>query len=173
MKALFHRLHSYMRTPPLLDQVLASWRLNNTVNLLLIQAISAKGLAAVAPDTRGRSVAKQFIHLHQSRCAWLKYNRAPELVKVPLFSQRSNPSKTELKAAFRASGEAIGKFLYRLLTQNKRIKLFQGQPVLWMSYQIAHESHHRGTIILTLKLNGIRLPAKIATDALWYTWYRG
>jgi hypothetical protein len=43
---------------PVLDQVLDSWRLNNAINLLLIDAIPVRGFTAVPLASRGRTVAQ-------------------------------------------------------------------------------------------------------------------
>jgi hypothetical protein len=38
---------------------------------------------------------------------------------------------------------------------------------------IAHESHHRGSIMLALKQNRIRMSDKVKITGVWYSWYAG
>ena len=154
----------------LIQQLLATWRVNNRIDLQLIAAIPAKGFAAVPLASRGRTVARQFVHLHKVRVGWMKYNGA-NVRGIPTFAPKAEPGKRELARAFRASGKAVEQYLKERLNSGRRIKYFKGQPVRWLAYMIAHESHHRGSIMLALKQNGLKMPEKIALSAVWYNWY--
>jgi len=162
-----------MPADPVLEQVLDSWRVNNAINLLLIDAIPARGFAAVPMASRGRTVAQQLAHMHRVRVAWLRFEGAPEARKLASFRRGTSPSRGELKAAFRASGKAFTDFLERTLVSGQRIKMFKGRAVRCMVYLVSHDGHHRGQIALALHQAGMRLPDKIAIKALWYSWYYG
>jgi uncharacterized damage-inducible protein DinB len=156
----------------LLEQLLLSWRLNNKVNLLLLRAIPKKGFAAVPLASRGRNVARQFAHLHKVRWAWMRYN-GENVRGIPVFRKGTQPTQAQLLKAFRISGKAVEKYVRERLVEGRKIKYFKGQPVRWLVYMIAHESHHRGSILLALKQNGMRMPEKVALTSVWLTWYWG
>jgi uncharacterized damage-inducible protein DinB len=172
MKARARQKAGVATAEGLLEQLLISWRLNNKVNLLLLRAIPQKGFAAVPLASRGRTVAAQFAHLHKVRWAWMRYN-GENVRGIPVFRKGAQPSRAQLLKAFRASGKAVEKYVGSRLRGGERIKYFKGQPVRWLVYMIAHESHHRGSILLALKQNGMRMPDKVALTAVWLTWYWG
>ncbi len=157
----------------LLAQILQAWRVNNSINLKLIREIPKKGFEAIPLASRGRTVARQLMHMHKVHVGWLRYNGVKLPARAQPFTRDDSPSRAQLLAAFRASGKAVEKYLRERLESDAKIKFFQGKPVRWMCYVIAHDSHHRGQIALALKQNQMRLPEKVALRDLWYSWYGG
>ena len=157
----------------LLAQILQAWQVNHSINIKLIRAIPSKGFGAIPLASRGRTVAKQLLHMHKVHVGWLRYNGAKLPAGVRPFKRDESPNRAKLAAAFRASGKAVGEFLREKLETGGRVNFFQGKPVRWMCYQIAHDSHHRGQIALALKQNGMKLPEKVAIRDIWYSWYGG
>src|SRR5207245_9864065 len=60
----------------LFRSALEAWRVNNAINLNLVNAIPKKGFDAVPLASRGRTVAKQLAHMQKVHSGWLKYNGA-------------------------------------------------------------------------------------------------
>lgn len=143
----------------LLEQLLLAWRLNNKTNLILLRAIPQKGFAAVPLASRGRTVASQFAHMHKVRWAWMRFN-GENVRGIPVFGKGAQPSRAQLVKAFRVSGKAVENYVDSRLRSGERIKYFKGRPVRWLIYMIAHESHHRGSILLALKQNGSACPTR-------------
>jgi hypothetical protein len=46
------------------EEMLETWRTNNRINLLIIDAISPAAMKATLSRRGGRTVARQFAHLH-------------------------------------------------------------------------------------------------------------
>ena len=131
--------------------LLEAWRTNNRINLFLIERISKEGMACSMSKRGGRDVARQFAHLHNVR-VWHLQKRAKDLaVGLEVFPTKVSPTKTQLKKALTRSGKVVEKFLVGVLSGEPRRRGFKKGIFTTLSYLVAHESHHRGNIMLTIK----------------------
>ena len=142
----------------MVEQLAEAWRINNRVNLFLIDKISDAGMKSMTSTRSGRSVARQFAHVHNNRIDWLEHhgprNAAENLQK---FDQKYNPGKEELKRALETSAEAIERCLLQAIENGNTLRAWKRGVFAAYGYHVAHESHHRGSILLTLKLCGHKL----------------
>jgi uncharacterized damage-inducible protein DinB len=157
----------------LVDQALETWRTNAEVTRRLLRAVPLRGLAAAPLNSRGRNVARVFAHLHQVRHGWLLLHGRARVASVPRFKPHAQPSRRELLAALRASDRAMERFLRDLLERRVKLRFFRDNPLRYLAYFVAHDSHHRGQIALALKQLGMKLPQRVALNDLWYVWYFG
>ncbi len=149
-----------------MDDLLEAWRTNNRINLYLLDRISDEGLRCTLSARGGRDVARQFAHLHDVRLYHLE-KRAPDLMKglVP-FRSKESPIREVVREALLASGEAVEGFLAGLLAGEKGRKGLKKGIATTLAYLVAHESHHRGSILLTLKVAGHKVDRETAY-AIW------
>ena len=148
------------------DELLESWRTNNRINLFLIDHIESAGMKSTLSQRGGRDVARQFAHMHNVRI-WHLEKRARDLAKgLSIFPTKVSPGKAELKKALASSSRAIESFLADVLSGEPKRRGFKKGIFTTLAYFVAHESHHRGSILLTLKLSGCALD-KNFRDSIW------
>ncbi len=141
-----------------------TWHLNNRVNLRLLDALTDEQLAATILP-RGRAVTSYFVHMHMARFYWLE-RRARALAKNIKKIPGGTAPRATLRQALIDSGEAMGE-LFAEAERTGHIKGSKLGPVGFLGYALAHEGHHRGQILLHLKI--AKNPLDHATsDSLWY-----
>ena len=140
-------------------ELVETWQINSRINLYLLDAIAPEALPAV-PLAKGRSVVELFAHIHNVRLMWLKA-AAPELLAgLEKIEKEAAIAKPQLRQALEKSGAAIAELLQKGLENGGKIKGFKPHAVAFLGYLIAHESHHRGQINMTLKQAGHPLDKK-------------
>lgn len=155
------------------DGVLAAWRRHSDILLLLLDGVPAAGWTAVPTGSRGRDVARQFAHLDRVRRGWLHFHRTGRRPALPRVDKGAPPAKAVLRKALAESAKEVAGFLADAFQGEARPRMFGGDPVRWFAYLVAHESHHRGQIMIALKQAGHRLPDRIALQGLWGRWISG
>jgi uncharacterized damage-inducible protein DinB len=141
-----------------------AWHVNNRVNLRLLDALSEKQLAATILP-RGKTVTSYFVHMHMARFYWLQ-RRAPALANALKRIPGGTSSRAVLRQALLDSGKAMGEF-FTEAERTGHVKGVKLGPIGFLAYALAHEGHHRGQILLHLKI--AKLPLDRATSySLWY-----
>jgi uncharacterized damage-inducible protein DinB len=133
-------------------QFIETWEIHNRINVYLLDAIKEEHLADISAS-KGRNVGEQFAHLHNVRMMWLKAS-APDLLKgLTKFEKGDKLTKKLLASELNKSAKAIAALLETGFKEGK-IKGFKPHPAAFLGYLIAHESHHRGQLMLALKQSG-------------------
>ena len=140
------------------------WNLNNRVNLRLLDALTDEQLGAVI-QPRGKPVTSYFAHIHMARFYWLE-RRARALAKKLEKIRADSVTRATLRQALVASGQAMAE-LFSEAERTGQIKGVKLGPLGFLAYALTHEGHHRGQILLHLKIAKQPLDRAIAYS-LWY-----
>jgi uncharacterized damage-inducible protein DinB len=136
------------------DQIVEAWRVNQRVNLRLIERISDEGLRCTLSRRGGRNVVRQFAHLQYVRVYHLA-KRAKALARgARTFETHEEPDRRTLVAALEDSSRRVEQWLRLAAEGAPGVRTAKRGLVVTLAYLIAHESHHRGNILLTLKQCG-------------------
>jgi len=143
------------------NQIVDTWNINNRINLYLLEAIPPEALNDISAS-KGRTVAQQLAHLHNVRLMWLKVS-GPELMEdLEKIEKETTADKKLLARQLKQSGRAMETLLKKSLENGGKIKGFRPHITAFLGYVLAHESHHRGQIALSLKQSGHPLEKKVA-----------
>ncbi|UYV12115.1 MAG: DinB family protein [Phycisphaera sp.] len=134
-------------------ELATAWDTNCAINRVILDAVSDGGLHCTLSTRGGRGVSGEFAHMHNIRLAHLE-KRAKDLASgVVKLDASSKPSRATLRKAFKQSDAAIRSLLIGVLNEEAKRRGFKRGIYTTLSYFIAHEAHHRGRILLTLKVS--------------------
>jgi uncharacterized damage-inducible protein DinB len=141
-----------------------TWRINHRINLRLLDALTDGQLAATILP-RGKTVTSYFVHIHMARFYWLE-RRSRALAKGLKKIPGGTASRSALRQALMDSSTAMEEF-FAEAERTGKIKGSKLGPIGFLGYALAHEGHHRGQILLHLKI--AKKPLDRATSyTLWY-----
>lgn len=143
------------------EQIQETIRVNEQVNTMLIDSIKDSDQQHTLSKRGGRTVLNQLCHLHNVRLMWLENMNKEAMKTLKPFKKEEEPSKKELKAALEASAKLLSEELCKAAETGKAPKGFKKGVIPFLSYIIAHEAHHRGNILLTLKQCGVKTDAAL------------
>ena len=136
------------------------------MNLLFIDNVDDEGMQKTLSARGGRTVYLQLAHVHNVRMGWLEIAAKDIFKKCKQLDKEALYDKKVLKKAFEESGKAIEEFIDRNWEEGGKIKSFKKGLIPFVAYLVAHEGHHRGHAMLTLKQSGVKVPDKLK----WGLW---
>ncbi len=150
-----------------------SYAVNDRMNQIVLEHLDTAAWRATLPESRGRTVAAIFSHVHNIRRKWLRLS-APFL-NLPAPLDRSRCSQKEARVALAESAARCCEMITDALAGTEgRVKSFRrdGWARPWpagaamVAYMISHDAHHRGQACMLAHQLGFPLPAKNATE-IW------
>ena len=158
----------------LAETIIAAWRTNHQVSVFLIRHLPTAVWEASIPGAPRKTIRMLAGHLHNTRCMWLKALGRPHGIVVPPAVNRRTVSRREVIAALKKSSRGIEALLQLGIrcggeVPATRAYVWRNLPLdvgHVLTYFVAHESHHRGQIVLVARQIGVRLPAAV-TGGLW------
>lgn len=156
------------------DELVGAWLRNQHINRVILDSVSDEGLEAVpllksGEPGRGRTVRRQFAHMHNVRVSQARSPAKGTASAVTEFERGADPERETLIAALEASTARVAELLERAASGEIAIRKFGGSPAMLLAYLVSHEGHHRGQIMLALKQNGIARPDQVKWG-IWSEW---
>ena len=144
-------------------QVLETWQIHQRILLFTLEAIPVEAMSSTLSKRGGRDISRQFAHLQYVRVARLKPFAKKRGIELIEFNPKLSPSKEELEAGLCGSGDLMEEYIKQAIAHGGKVTNFKRGVVPMIGYYISHETHHRGNIVLTMKICGHKIP-----DALKY-----
>ena len=136
------------------------------MNLLLLDNITDDGMEKTLSTRGGRTVYQQLVHVHNVRMQWLEICAKDIFQKYKSLDKDGKYDRKALRKALEDSSAGVEQLFSRAWDDNGKVKGFKTGLFPMMAYLISHESHHRGSIMLTLKQTGEKVPDKVK----WGIW---
>lgn len=145
------------------SELLKIWNKNQKLNLILLNAIPEEGMHLSVNPRGGGSVEYQFKHLYNIRFWKLEAFHKKSITDLGTVKKEEILSKEDLKDLLEITSEKIIELIHLLCTGEKKLNR---TPMDLVAYFLNHEAHHRGNILLTLKLAGVKIPKEVKFE-LW------
>jgi uncharacterized damage-inducible protein DinB len=150
------------------EQVLSTWYENNGVNLDILETIPDETLKWTTSKRGGGTIGYQFTHIHNVRFWKLEASAKDLLLPNETSIKVETPlEKSNIRRLLLQSADQIAQFLQLGLDNSLMMKRkSDGGVINTLARMVAHEAHHRGNIMLTLKLQGYKIPDNLK----WNIW---
>lgn len=139
------------------NQILQAWEFNHKSNLILIDELTEESLEFTTSKRGGGRIGHQLAHMYNVRF-WKTEAADKKLIPSEIETVKSSDEKSLdfLRNLHELSYEWIKVIIESSFENEYKIKWFKRGCGVFVSYLINHETHHRGSIMLTLKLKSFK-----------------
>lgn len=138
---------------------------NSRVDVYLVENLSDELWTAKVPGA-SKTLAALVVHIHNTRCMWVKMVGRKLGVKTPRRLDRARATRSEAVSALNESHHAISRVLELGLAHGGKVAGFPPDAMHLLGYFLAHDAHHRGQICLLARELGHALPKEVVFG-LW------
>lgn len=148
------------------EQLIEAWRINNRMNLLFIDNVDDNGMHKTLSKRGGRTVYQQLLHVHNVRLGWIEVAAKDIFMKYQRLDKDASYDKALLRKSFEQSAQAVEELIDRSWEEGGKVRGFKKGLIPMIAYLVAHEGHHRGHALVTLKQTGMKIPDSLK----WGLW---
>ncbi len=151
--------------------LLRAYSASARINQYLVERLDAAVWRAELRGGRGdklRTVAALVAHLHNCGLRYLE--RTDPTASVPAELDRFRVTRAQAARALGAKRKAVLRVVRAAMAEGRRIVGFPYDAATFLTYYLAHDSHHRGQIVLQARLLGH--PVSHDTMAGMWQWTR-
>jgi uncharacterized damage-inducible protein DinB len=148
------------------EKLVETWEINNRVNLMLLDGLSQEALETSLSSRGGRTVGQQLAHVLTVRRSKLEKANKALVAGLPEVTRDDGHDKAALVSGFEKTGEAISELIRESAEKDGAVKGFRRGIVALVGYFIAHDAHHRGHLLLTLKQAKVKIPSNLKME-IW------
>lgn len=151
--------------------LLRAYSASARINQYLVERLDPAVWRAEVHSGRGermRTIAALVAHLHNCGLRYVK--RTDPAARIPPELDRFRVTPTQAARALGAKRKAVVQVVGTTLREGRRIVGFPHDAATYLIYYLAHDSHHRGQILLQARLLGY--PVRRETMMGMWQWSR-
>jgi uncharacterized damage-inducible protein DinB len=145
----------------MMDELAEAFLINNRATLLLLSELPDEGLETSLSARGGRTVGQQFAHVYEVRRDKIARADKELAADLPKVTREEGHDREVLLDAFARSGDAFAELIRRAGAEGGRVKGFKRGIAALVTYLVAHDAHHRGHALLTLKVAKVKRPDRL------------